>query len=71
MNYEIGWKGEGIDEVGYINGQPLVKVDSKYFRPLEVDVLLGDPSLIKQELGWEPRIKFKELVKIMLDGKDD
>jgi GDPmannose 4,6-dehydratase len=45
-----------------------VKVDPKYFRPAEVDVLLGDPRKAKEKLGWEPKVGFKELVRIMVDA---
>jgi GDPmannose 4,6-dehydratase len=45
-----------------------VKVDPKYFRPAEVDVLLGDPRKAKEKLGWEPRVGFKELVRLMVDA---
>lgn len=69
---EIGiplkWKGEGINEVG-INentGEEIIKIDSKYFRPTEVDLLLGNPSKAKEKLGWEAKTKFRDLVKIMI-----
>ncbi len=48
------------------SGRTLVRVDPRYFRPTEVDTLLGDPSKAKRELGWEPKIKFKDLVKEMV-----
>ena len=49
------------------SGKVVVEIDPKYFRPSEVDMLLGDYSKIKQVLGWEPKVKFKELVKIMME----
>ena len=66
MNIE--WMGEGLDEVGYDwnTKRPVVKVDKKYFRPAEVETLLGDASKAKQNLGWEPKISFKELVEDMV-----
>jgi len=69
-NMEIEWKGEGINEVGInkANGKEIVKIDPQYFRPTEVDLLIGDPSKAKKELGWEPEIKFHELVKMMYDN---
>lgn len=64
----VEWKGCGVEEKGYDakSGRCLVEVDPRYFRPAEVEQLLGDPSRAKTELGWNPRAtSFKELVKIM------
>ena len=73
LGMNIDWDGEGIEEVGTIasispNQKPkvIVRVDSRYFRPTEVETLLGDPSKAKQKLGWSPRINFKELVREMV-----
>ena len=66
----IRWEGTGIDEKGY-NAQTnevLVEVDAKYFRPTEVDLLLGDPSKAKKVLGWSIKRDFKQLVKEMMDA---
>ena len=66
---ELRWEGEGIDEKGYDvkTGRPLVEVDPKYFRPAEVDQLLGNPAKAKQQLGWNPhKTPFPELVRIMV-----
>ncbi|MBU0464840.1 MAG: GDP-mannose 4,6-dehydratase [Proteobacteria bacterium] len=68
LNIEITWKGKGVDEKGFdkkTNNQ-IVAVDPKYFRPTEVESLLGDPSKAKQKLGWEPEITFQELVTEMV-----
>lgn len=62
----IEWRGSGLDEVGLVNGEPVVRVDPRYFRPTEVESLLGDPTLAKKELRWEPKISFEELVKEMV-----
>ena len=64
---KIVWMGEGLDEYGYdLNTKKVViKVDPKYFRPAEVETLLGDASKAKEKLGWEPKISFKELVEDM------
>jgi GDPmannose 4,6-dehydratase len=64
----IEWKGSGIDEVGIdaISGDTLVKIDSRYFRPTEVDLLLGDPSKAYRVLGWKHTVSFSELVSDML-----
>jgi len=64
---KIEWMGEGLSEVGYDwnTKKPVVKVDPKYFRPAEVETLLGDATKAKEKLGWEPKISFKELVEDM------
>ena len=65
MNIE--WMGEGLNEVGYDwnTKRPVIKVDPKYFRPAEVETLLGDPSKAKAKLGWEPKTSFTQLVEDM------
>lgn len=69
IDVEIEWKGSGKNEIGIDKktGKTIVKIDPKYFRPSEVDLLLGDPTKSKEILGWEPKVKFKELVKIMME----
>ena len=69
LGIKIKWEGQGIDELGINqdNGEVIVKVDPKYFRPTEVDILLGDPSKAKRKLGWEPKLKFHELASIMVE----
>ena len=64
---QITWRGEGLNEIGYdvFTGNEVIKVSPKYFRPTEVETLLGDASKAKKELGWEPKISFKELVEDM------
>tara|TARA_A100001035_G_scaffold138067_1_gene108565 strand:- start:190 stop:1191 length:1002 start_codon:yes stop_codon:yes gene_type:complete len=64
---DIEWKGEGIEEEGVdkTTGRSIIKVSNKYFRPTEVDSLLGDASKAKEKLGWEPKITFKQLVEDM------
>lgn len=63
----ITWKGEGVEEKGYdASGKCIVAVDSRYFRPTEVETLLGDASKAMQKLGWTPQISFKELVSEMM-----
>src|SRR5690606_3844440 len=63
----ISWKGTGPAEKGYdANGKCIVQVDPKYFRPTEVETLLGDPSKAKRKLGWTPKIRFPELVAEMM-----
>ena len=64
---KIEWMGEGLDEVGYDwnTKRPVVRVDPKYFRPAEVETLLGDATKAKEKLGWEPKTSFTELVEDM------
>jgi len=66
----IEWRGEGVDEIGVdtTTGKTVVRIDPKYFRPAEVEQLLGNPAKAKRQLGWEPEVKFEQLVKIMTDG---
>lgn len=65
---KIEWMGEGMNEVGYDwnTKRPVIKVSKKYFRPAEVESLLGDATKAKQKLGWEPEISFKELIEDMV-----
>jgi len=65
---KIEWMGEGLNEVGYDwnTKKAVIRVDSKYFRPAEVETLLGDATKAKEKLGWEPKISFKELVEDMV-----
>jgi len=64
---KIEWMGEGLEEVGYDwnTKRPVIRVDPKYFRPAEVETLLGDPTKSKEKLGWEPKTSFTELVEDM------
>jgi GDPmannose 4,6-dehydratase len=69
VSIPIAWEGEGVAEIGRNpeNGQELVHVDPRYFRPTEVDFLLGDPTRARQKLGWEPKLSFDKLVEIMVE----
>ncbi|MDC0962307.1 GDP-mannose 4,6-dehydratase [Gammaproteobacteria bacterium] len=66
----INWDGEGLNEKGYDaeSGSLIVAVDDRYFRPTEVETLLGDPSKAKEKLGWQPKITFKEMVSEMMEN---
>ena len=66
----IEWQGKGVDEVAIdtTTGKVVVRIDPRYFRPAEVEQLLGCPEKAKKQLGWSPKVKFDELVKIMVDG---
>ncbi len=68
LGISIRWEGEGIHEKGInaANGKTIVSVDPRYFRPTEVDALLGDPTKGKEKLGWSPKISFEDLVKEMV-----
>ncbi len=70
LDMEIEWQGEGVNEKGInkTTGKEIVNIDPKYFRPSEVDILLGDPTKAQTELGWKPKVKFAELVKIMAEA---
>ncbi|WP_339871554.1 GDP-mannose 4,6-dehydratase [uncultured Brevundimonas sp.] len=67
LGIEVTWRGEGIDEKGYDgDGKCIVSIDPRYFRPTEVETLLGDASKAREKLGWTPKISFEELVKEMV-----
>lgn len=70
VEHPIEWKGKGVDEVGIDTktGKTVMRIDPRYFRPAEVEQLLGDPSKAKKQLGWVPEVKFEQLVKIMIEG---
>jgi len=70
INVKLEWKGKGANEKGIDKktGKVLIEVDPNYFRPTEVESLVGDSSKAKKKLGWKPKIKFKELVKIMVEA---
>lgn len=67
LGIHVTWKGEGVNEKGYDeSGKCIVAVDPRYFRPTEVETLLGDPTKAHQKLGWKPKISFQELVSEMV-----
>ena len=70
LGMRIEWRGKGVDEQGVDakSGKVVVKVDARYFRPTEVETLLGDPSKAKAKLGWTPEISFEQLVAEMVDA---
>jgi GDPmannose 4,6-dehydratase len=70
LDMKIEWKGEGVEEVGIdtASGKTLVKVDPRYFRPTEVETLLGDPTKARQKLGWTAEVTFPELVADMVES---
>jgi len=76
LGIQIEWKGSGVNEVGvahtsnenleFLNKKIIIRIDPRYYRPTEVETLLGDPSKAKEKLGWYPKVTFKELVKEMV-----
>ena len=66
LSLPIRWGGEGVDEVGSVEDRQVVMVDPRYFRPTEVETLLGDASKARKKLGWTPKISFEELVAEMV-----
>ena len=68
LGMSVSWQGKGLDEVGIEekSGKTIVRIDPRYFRPTEVETLLGDPSKAKEQLGWEPKISFAEMVQEMV-----
>lgn len=70
LDIELEWSGEGIDEVGLDKktGKEIIKIDPKYFRPSEVDLLLGNPQKAKDILKWTPKTSIDELIKMMVDS---
>jgi GDPmannose 4,6-dehydratase len=66
--FRIEWEGEAEEEIGRDaeTGKILVDIDKRFYRPAEVELLLGDPSKAKNVLGWEPKVKFHELVEMMM-----
>ncbi len=67
LNMKIKWRGKNLKEIGSFNGKDIIKVDPKYFRPTEVETLLGDATKAKKKLKWSPKISFEQLVKEMVD----
>jgi GDPmannose 4,6-dehydratase len=67
LDMDIIWKGKNLEELGSYNGKDIIKVDPKYFRPTEVETLLGDASKAKKKLNWFPKISFNQLVKEMIN----
>jgi GDPmannose 4,6-dehydratase len=67
LDMKIEWKGKNLEEVGSYNGKDIIKIDPRYFRPAEVEALLGDASKAKEKLNWVPKISFNQLVKEMVN----
>ncbi|WDT80237.1 MAG: GDP-mannose 4,6-dehydratase [Candidatus Manganitrophus sp.] len=69
VGIHIEWRGAGVEEKGIdaATGKVLVEIDPRYYRPAEVDLLCGDPSKAKCELGWQAKVSIRELVKLMVN----
>ena len=67
LHMKIEWSGIDLNEVGSFDGKNIIKIDPRYFRPTEVETLLGDASKAKEKLNWVPKISFEQLVKEMID----
>lgn len=70
LGFDLEWRSKGVDEEGVDRktGKIIIKIDPAYFRPAEVDLLIGDPAKAKKIMGWQPKVKFKELVEIMINA---
>lgn len=71
LGFEIEWQGEGLQEIGIdkSTGKVIIEIDPRYYRPAEVDLLLGDSSKAHEKLGWKPDVDFKGLVKLMVEAE--
>jgi GDPmannose 4,6-dehydratase len=72
LGMEINWQGSGVGEKGVENktGKTIVAVDPRYFRPTEVETLLGNPAKAREQIGWAPEVTFSELVAEMVQHKE-
>jgi GDPmannose 4,6-dehydratase len=66
LGMQLRWEGQGVNEMAYWNDKPIVRIDPRYFRPTEVETLLGDPTKAKEKLGWVPEITAQEMCKEMV-----
>jgi GDPmannose 4,6-dehydratase len=73
LGEKVVWEGTGINEKGILksSGKEVVSIDPRYFRPTEVDILVGNPAKAKEILGWQPKTTFRELVKLMVASDFD
>jgi GDPmannose 4,6-dehydratase len=67
LNMHIDWNGKDLNEKGTFKGKDIIQIDKRYFRPTEVENLLGDASKAKEKLGWQPKITFEQMVKEMIE----
>ena len=73
LNFKSEWTGEGIEEklIDKEVNKTIVRINEKFYRPAEVDLLVGDASKAKKKLNWEPKVKFNELIKMMVEADYD
>ena len=69
LNFEYKWVGQGMNErvINKKNGKTIIKIDKEFFRPAEVDLLIGNPGKAKRKLKWKPNTSLKKLVQLMVD----
>ena len=67
---DLTWEGEGLNEVGKVDGKVVLRINPKFFRPAEVDILLADPTKAKTKLNWHPKTSFQDLVRMMVESED-
>lgn len=68
VGMDLKWEDEGLNEIGKVDGRIAIKVNKKFYRPAEVDFLVGDATKARKVLGWKPKVSFKELVKMMVES---
>jgi GDPmannose 4,6-dehydratase len=68
LKIRITWKGKGMNEKGYLDNKVIIEIDKNYFRPTEVEALLGNSNKARKKLNWKPKISFKELVREMINA---
>jgi GDPmannose 4,6-dehydratase len=73
LGFDIKWKGKGLKEIGIdsITGKTIIKINPKFYRPAEVELLLADASKARKILKWVPKVKFKELIDLMIEGENN
>ena len=68
LGMQLRWEGQGVNEIGYWDDKPIIRIDPRYFRPTEVETLLGDPTKAKEKLGWVPEITLDQMIAEMVAG---
>ena len=68
LGMQLRWEGQGVNEIGYWDDKPIIRIDPRYFRPTEVETLLGDPAKAKEKLGWVPEITLDQMIAEMVAG---
>lgn len=68
LGMQLRWEGRGVEEIGYWDNKPIIRIDPRYFRPTEVETLLGDPTKAREKLGWVPEITLDQMIAEMVAG---